>query len=246
MLGEYVELHSGRVYFGYERPRNVAQAEIDPTQPLLWALDFNVDPMSSLIAQVSGSKVTVIDEIVLSRASTYQACEEFETRFREHAAGLTIYADASGARLQTTGTTDVKILKEFLRCGRYDPVEFKIPKSNPVVRDRVMLMNVKLAGLGGETPLQIDPRCKELVKDFEQVSYKENSQVIDKERDSRRTHLSDALGYLVWQEMPGCNEAGREGERLVSDLWKDDQGGFGDIACAARTGPRARLMARSI
>jgi len=39
-----------------------------------------------------------------------------------------------------------------------------------------------------------------LIKDFEQVTYKENSQVMDKDRDSRRTHLSDALGYLVWQE----------------------------------------------
>ncbi len=39
-----------------------------------------------------------------------------------------------------------------------------------------------------------------MIKDLEQVTYKENSQVIDKERDPKRTHLSDALGYLVWQE----------------------------------------------
>ena len=32
------------------------------------------------------------------------------------------------------------------------------------------------------------------------MGYKENSRVIDKDRDPTRTHLSDALGYLVWQE----------------------------------------------
>lgn len=126
-----------------------------------------------------------------------------------------MYADASGSRMQTTGTTDLAILREFLQGDRYGVVDFKIPKSNPVVRERVMLMNVKLAGLGNETPLQVDPRCRELVKDFEQVTYKEDSQVIDKERDSRRTHLSDALGYLVWQECRGGVKPGERGQRIV-------------------------------
>jgi hypothetical protein len=63
--------------------------------------------------------------------------------------------------------------------------------------------------------LLVHPRCKELIADFEQVIYKENSQVIDKERDSRRTHLSDALGYLVWQECKGGSTVGERNYRLV-------------------------------
>ncbi len=39
-----------------------------------------------------------------------------------------------------------------------------------------------------------------LVADFEEVTFKPDTSVIDKERDSKRTHLSDALGYLIWQE----------------------------------------------
>ena len=35
------------------------------------------------------------------------------TRFAEHAGGLVIYADASGARRQTSGTTDVEILESL-------------------------------------------------------------------------------------------------------------------------------------
>jgi len=215
VLGSYLELTAGRVYFGFSRDGNVAEMEIAQRRPLLWALDFNVDPMSSIVAQVDGDEVRVLDEIVLDRASTYDACTEFENRFAEHRAGLIIYADASGARRQTSGTTDVDILKEFVKDRDYGDVRFRIPKANPAVRDRVTLMNSKLESAAGERTLVIHPRCKELIKDFEQVTYKQNSQVIDKDRDPKRTHLSDALGYLAWQECRGGMRAGERGRPLV-------------------------------
>ena len=213
VLGEYLMLHAGRVYPAFERAGNVAEAEIDPSLPLLWALDFNVDPMSSVIAQVHrDGRVVVLDEIVLSRASTYDACAEFTSRFESHAGGLIVYADATGARMQTTGKTDLVILQEALK--NYGRVEFRIPKSNPVVRERVTLMNAKLESADGVRLLQVHPKCTELIRDFEQVSFKEGSQVIDKDRDPRRTHLSDALGYLVWQECGGRGTVGEMGMRL--------------------------------
>lgn len=66
-----------------------------------------------------------------------------------------------------------------------------------------------------ETALIIDPKCKELIKDFEQVSFKEDTNQIDKDRDRYRTHLSDALGYLLWQECKILPPAGERGGRLV-------------------------------
>ena len=101
--------------------------------------------------------------------------------------------------------------------------EFKIPKSNPAVRDRVTLMNSKLESAGGERRLAIHPRCKELIKDFEQVTYKENSLVIDKDRDPKRTHLSDALGYLAVAGVPGRDEGGRAGTAVGLSGRKEEQ-----------------------
>ena len=199
-LGQYLSLQGGRVYHAFDRDGNVAEARLDPTLPLLWALDFNFDPMSSVVAQIEGETVRVLDEIVLRRATTRQACEEFERRYPKHAAGLMIYADASGARQQTSGTSDLETLKQFFRSGAYGNVTFRVPLTNPPVRDRVALMNGKLAAADGSRTLTVRESCVELIKDFEQVLYKEGSQVMDKERDSKRTHLSDALGYLVWQE----------------------------------------------
>ena len=215
VLGEYLTLHAGRVYYGFERTENVGRLRVERGQPLLWALDFNVDPMCSVVAQRDGEKVNVLEEIVLGRASTYQACEEFESRFRGHAAGVVVYADATGAKMQTTGTSDLTILKQFFRSGDFGTVSFRIPASNPAVRDRVTLMNAKLAAADGKRTLVVSEGCKELIKDFEQVVYKEGSQVVDKERDSKRTHLSDALGYLVWQEFQEARKPIERDQRLL-------------------------------
>jgi hypothetical protein len=216
VLGSYLSMSAGRVYYGFERTGNVGAVEVNEALPLMWALDFNVDPMCSVIAQVDRGRVNVVDEIVLGRASTKDACEEFARRVPAHRSGLIVHADATGSRLQTSGTTDVAILREFLKTGEYGNVAFRIPKANPVVRERVLLVNAKLESAAGERMLMVDGKCRELIKDFEQVTYKEGStQAIEKDRDSKRTHLSDAVGYLIWQECGGAGTVGERGQRLV-------------------------------
>ena len=69
------------------------------------------------------------------------------------------------------------------------------------------MVNSKLFSASEAVQLFVDPRCKGLIMDFEEVIFKRDTSVIDKERDSQRTHLSDALGYLLWQE---CRPVGRQ------------------------------------
>ena len=214
-LGEYLNVQAGVVYEGFQRGRNLREVEIDRALPLYWALDFNVDPMCSIVAQKDGDEVRVLDEVVLSRASTLQACEEFHSRYTSHQAGLVIYGDASGQRLQTAGTTDYQIIKEYFRRTAYENVKFRVPPGNPSVRDRVALVNAKLFSADETVRLFVHPRCKALVADLEEVTYKPETSVIDKERDPKRTHLSDALGYLIWQEYRPGVRFGEQGRRLI-------------------------------
>jgi hypothetical protein len=212
VMGEYLNLSAGRVYYAFDRGKHLRALEVDASRPLLWALDFNVNPMCSLVAQKIGDTVVVHDEIVLGRASTQDACEEFRQRFGFHGAGLEVYGDASGARMQTAGTTDYEMISEFLRRNGYQ-YQMKVPRSNPPVRDRIATMNAAFENLMGEAHLFVNPRCKELIRDFEQVGYQPNTTMIDKTSDPKRTHLSDALGYLIWQE---CREPiGERRERLL-------------------------------
>jgi len=212
VLGEYINIQAHRVYCAFDHEANVKEQTLNWREPVLWTLDFNVEPMSSLIAQKDGDGLKVLDEIVLERATTMDACEAFRSRFPYHPAGVRVYGDASGHRMQTTGPSDYDVVNEFFRRNGYDNALIVVPKSNPSVRERVSLLNAMLKNFAGDVRLQIHPRCKELIKDFDEVMYKENSQQIDKARDPKRSHLSDALGYLVWREFaprPVKREQGR-------------------------------------
>jgi phage terminase large subunit len=213
VLGDYLNVRGGLVYHAFDHERNVRPMKVDHARPLVWALDFNVDPMCSVIAQVErNGEVRVLDEIALRRATTEQACEEFETRFGCPAAGVVVYGDASGASMHTTGYSDYQVIRNYFG-SRMAKVTYRVPKANPAVRDRVSLVNARLRNARGEVQLFVDPKCRELIDDFEQVSYQEESTQIDKDKDRKRTHLSDALGYLIWQE-DRSGTIGERGERL--------------------------------
>jgi hypothetical protein len=215
VLGQYLSLQGGLVYSAFNRRDHVRSLGVKPNCPLLWALDFNVDPMSSVVAQLDGDQVLVLDEIVIRHASTLEACQEFEKRFPKHESGVVIYGDASGNNQRTSGTSDYQIIRDYFRTHYSGRVTYKVPKANPSVRERVMLANSKLRTASGEVRLLVDAKCKELIKDFEQVSYQADSNAIDKEKDRRRTHLSDALGYLLWQECRAQPALGEHTERLI-------------------------------
>jgi hypothetical protein len=81
-----------------------------------------------------------------------------------------------------------------------------VPSANPPVKDRINCVNAVLRNYVGQHRLQIDPRCKQLIKDFEQVCWKADPHgnplaELDKS-DPLRTHASDAAGYFLVREFP--------------------------------------------
>lgn len=200
VLGEYLAMDGSRVYCAFDRTAHVGTLAVEPNLPLLWALDFNVDPMSSVIVQKVGSRFHVLGEIVLKYATTQAACEEFLKRFPTHQGGIIIYGDAAGKHAQTSGASDYEIIAQTFQAISPVRPQYRVPAANPMVRARVNLVNALLQSASGDVRILVDEKCKELIADFEQVSYKADSNQIDKDRDRNRTHLSDALGYLLCEE----------------------------------------------
>lgn len=213
--GEYVNSRADRVYYCFNPAVHVVKAQYDPHSLLIWALDFNVSPMTSVILQRKGQRLIVIDEIVLERATTNEACMEFENRYKGHAGPLEIFGDSNGNSMHTTGTTDYQTLRNYLFKAGFRTVLIRVPNSNPPVLDRIRKVNALLTNAAGEVTLEIGTKCKELVKDFEEVLFKPNSGIIDKLRDPLRTHASDALGYAVWGLFGEKLTAGTRGQRLI-------------------------------
>jgi hypothetical protein len=198
VLGEYLSQDGCRVYTAFDRKLHLMEPrKADRRYPLYWTLDFNIDPMSSVVAQIIDDVVYVLDEIVIRRATTDMACEEFLRRYPRHDAGVAVIGDCSGYKAQTTGESDYNMIQQYFAEYSALRVSYEAPRRNPGVRDRVNRMNRQLQTAAGDIGLQVSRHCKELIKDFEEVTYKGGAMEIDKEHDKMRTHLSDALGYLV-------------------------------------------------
>jgi hypothetical protein len=182
-------------------------------------LDFNVDPMCSVICQphAYGRErhqriVEVVDEIAIPNSNVYEACEAFAKKVGPYAEryGVTmnLYADASGDNRTHVGTTAIQAVKQwFARHPNYR-VNYKIPNANPAVSDRVRTVNSVLKSFTGEVRMRIDPKCKKLIADFEQVEWANEMGLEINKEDPKLTHVSDALGYIMEQEFRPVRDTG--------------------------------------
>ena len=239
----FENLGVGLAYHAFDRQHGIRDLQYNPSLPLHWSLDFNMNPLCSVLGQIVHGRVHILDELILPNSNTLAACEEFLDRTRkwttapefpdlpqdsevleEILAGLKppplnvyVYGDATGVRRQTSASrTDWQIVKEFF--GRYTDrynAGFHVASANPPVKDRINCVNAMLRNHAGEHRLLIDPRCKHLIKDLEQVCWKADPHgnplaELDKS-DPRRTHASDAVGYWIAREFPMRAPRGERG-----------------------------------
>jgi hypothetical protein len=203
----------GRAYYAFDRVHAVKRFPVNPHMALSWSLDFNMNPLCSVIAQVhEKGGVVILEELILPDSNTLAACEEFLSRTEKWFSGMPlavrVYGDSTGEQHRTSASrTDWQIVKEFF--GRYPErfhAMFRIPSANPPVKDRVNCVNAKMRNHAGQYRLLVQPGCKELIKDFEQVCWKTdphgNPLVELDKSDPMRTHVSDAVGYLIAREFP--------------------------------------------
>lgn len=215
----------GRAYYAFDRALHVRPCGYRHGTRLIWSLDFNVNPMCSVVAQRNGETIEVLDELVLEDANTWLACERFWERiqpYRHHygALAVDIYGDASGHQRRTSAaSTDWNLIRQFFTQLRGQAVaHIHTAASNPAVRDRINLVNSRLRNAAAETRLFLDPKCKELILDLERVcwrtdSYGQPTTELDKS-DRLRTHTSDALGYYIAQAFPTWDKIGEKRDRL--------------------------------
>ena len=209
LLGQFV-IFEGAVYYTFNREKNAGDlafkaAQYNPDIPLCLCCDFNVDPMAWIVAQIGINQQTklkevyFIDEIYLSNSNTIECCHEFKTRFPNHRAGLKLYGDATGrARHTDSNITNWKIIESELSAYG---ISTNIPTKNPAERDRINSVNGMICNSKQQRRVFVNPdKCKNLIRDFEQVSYKEGSTQIDKAKDFKLTHPSDAAGYFIESE----------------------------------------------
>lgn len=196
--GQFVNLQSGRVYYGFNKDRNVMQLD-DPGGELGLGLDFNVNPMGAVVFWRNGKHLHIMDEIELPNSDTPYMLRYIKDMYafksgedKGRCRIQTIYPDASGTARHTSspaGKSDFKWIKEF-------GFQIDAPRANPMVRDRENAVNGKLAPAEGKPSLTIDPGCKKLISYFTKYTHDKRN------KQKAMSHLLDACGYVVNRLFP--------------------------------------------
>jgi hypothetical protein len=182
------ETFSGRIYYAFERALNVQEPETLNTATIYVGADFNVSPMSAVIAQREGDDLYVIDEIKMYSSNTNELADEIKTRYPK--SKVWIYPDPAGSARKTSagGVTDHIILAN-------QGFVVKAPRSHTPVRDRINAVNSRLCDSTGIRHLFVSAKCKYTIESLERQVYKEGTSQPDKE--SGYDHMNDALGYCI-------------------------------------------------
>jgi hypothetical protein len=155
----------GRAYHAFDRGHNLGNLGYSAHLPLSWSLDFNMNPLCSVLAQVHHGKVSVVEEIIQPDSNTLAACEEFLLRTQKWNTGVPlsvwVYGDATGEQRRTSASrTDWQIVKEFF--GRYADryqAHFRVPSLEPTgegsreLRERAVAQSCRTASAGGRCEL---------------------------------------------------------------------------------------------
>jgi len=204
------EAPEGRVYTGFERQRNSSHDIADLGSTLHIGMDFNVDPMTAVLASRAGDELHIHDEIVLENSSTSEMVEAINAFLRRwklsRAASrgdgraerrpVIIYPDPSGNQRKTSavvGQTDFSLL----RAAGFSVVA---GKTHPAVVDRINEVNTLCLNANGRSRLFLHPRCVNLLRGLEGLTYKEGTSQPDK--STGFDHITDALGYMVHEMFP--------------------------------------------
>ena len=186
------ETLAGRVYSNFDRVGNVANVG-DLGGTLFVGMDFNVNPMSAVVCVRAVDECHVIDALEIQTSNTEEMGVELKARYTNRHIG--VCPDPSGNSRKTSapvGETDFTIL-------RGHGFEVRAPRRAPSIVDRINNTQAMLLSAGGRRKVLMHPNCMPtLGKALDGLTYKDGTTLPNK--NLGLDHISDALGYLLWQE----------------------------------------------
>jgi len=221
--GEWVEGQHG-AYYGFSADNVIkTRVDYDPNLPLDISFDFNVEPSVCVICQTYPDNTTyVIDEVVIQRnGSTLLLAREIAKRYKNlRVAYIRIFGDMTGLNRHTSQTAgnDYDIIQSVLAHEMpYAQIRMPARRQNPLERNRLIVTNSRLRSHSGNIACFISATCKTLINDLKNVQRKSDGS-LDKKYSPELTHISDALGYYLFELFGNKVNTARTGRRGMSTL----------------------------
>jgi hypothetical protein len=183
----------GRVYSAFCRESHVTDLDMVLAARLHIGMDFNISPMTAVVAQRAGDQCHVIDEIVLPDSNTQQMMQEINRRYPMR--NGVIHPDPSGIARKTSAPVGQNDFVLIQQAGW--PI---YPPKNRSLSDRITNVNTMLRNANGQHRLFIDRKCRNLIGALDTLSYKPGTKIPDP--TTGLIHIIDALGYLIVAAFP--------------------------------------------
>lgn len=197
--GQFVNLASGLVYYGFDPHEHVVRQDVPPAGSILGAgMDFNVNPMAAVVFWRLGNRIHFFDEFELPNADTEYLCSLLKEKY--WALGLReIYPDASGANRSTSSPAGRSDFWYITTAG----FEIHAHAANGPRKDRYNAVNGKFNPAQGRTMLTISPKCRRLKTYL--MSYAHEK--MNKPEQKAMSHELDAFSYPINYLFPVGKEA---------------------------------------
>lgn len=196
--GKFVNLTGNRAAWSFNRAKHVAPVHRDPFLPVWVSMDFNVYPMTAVLWNSYSNREQIwlkaFDEIFIEGAAdTWEMCDAIWERLggKHQECEIVVYPDPAGKARSTKSRhlTDIDIIQQ---CG-FKNVKFRSRIIS--VRDCLNSLNALL----DKKRILIDPKCKNLIADFERCIIKPGGTEIDKS-DKKRGHMLDGAKNMAEYE----------------------------------------------
>ena len=212
---DYTASISNKAWENFDYETHVTSEDYyNSERELVLTCDFNIEPMSWVVAQEMPPMTVVVAELVdQERTRTEYHAQDFCERFRAHKRKtVMLYGDASGRNGATSSIkSNYEIIKKILIDNGWSVQDY-VPRSNPPVSERLNASNKRLKDheRDGESFVLIHKNCVHLIDSLEQSKRKGDG--IDKTGNVE--HVAEAWSYYEAQRFPILKKRSRKTKLL--------------------------------
>lgn len=201
LMGEFVSLTEGLVYYNFDRVLNNTTETIRDKEHLHVGIDFNANGMSACVFVIRDSDPYLLAEVMGSE-NTPALIDVLLTRFKGHP--ITCYPDATGkdVRSTTSSETDHNLLRKAGFIVNTTP-------GNPLVRDRIGSVTALICDSTGKRRLKVNVKaCPITTGCLEQHTYGDDGAPTKRRPFGKmKLHIDgppDAMGYFLHRRYPSA------------------------------------------
>jgi hypothetical protein len=191
-LADYVDANDRPFLYAFNEKKHVIESyKPNPHLPLLLSMDFNREPMTCLVCQMTDIwTLYIFDEISLD-GSTYEVCERVQAEYRNWMYNIDVTGDATGrnrSALTRGNLNHYRIIKDMLNLK---DDQIRVPTQNLALTDSRVLCNSVLKN----AKISITANCNKTIKDAIMAMVDDEGELI--KNPTYPLHKFDALRYSI-------------------------------------------------